>query len=239
MTDEKFVETASEEKPDEICEAEADAEQELEQDYDDVEILQAAVDRKIGEIAELKNKRSRARSDANKKKYGDLISFLVSDIVGYRTVISDLTDTECDLSDLEYDPDQIPDYDSEEIYNEYLKGLNEKDRDAETLADSIRNDYCDDILEDVFYAVGMKILSSEELLDAVADCDFVVTELGRAAVMEDSLYDLIFTDAEGDEEEDDGTPYRKDVKKSKKKNMKKSGKKDAKKSGKKGKKKKK
>ncbi|MEA4977923.1 MAG: hypothetical protein VB016_05190 [Methanomassiliicoccaceae archaeon] len=237
MTDEKFVETASEEKPDEICEVETDAEQELEQDYDDMEILQAAVDRKIREIAELKSKQSRARSDANKKKYGDLISFLVSDIVGYRTVISDLTDAECDLSDLEYDPDQVPDYDSEELYNEYLEGLNEKDKDAETLADSIRNDYCDDILEDVFYAVGMKILSSEELLDAVAECDFVVTELGRAAVMEDSLYDLIFTDAEGDgdEEDDDDTPYRKDVKKSKKKGSKKG----TKKSKKKGKKKKK
>jgi hypothetical protein len=218
MTDDEFVENLSEKKPEEICEA--DAEQGQDEDYDDVEILQATVDRKLREIADLKTKLSRARSEANKKKYSDLIDFLISDIVGYRTVISDLTDSECDLTDLEYDPDRISDYDSEEIYEEYLAGLDEKDRDSETLADSIRNDYCDDVLEDVFYAVGMKILSSEDLLDAVADCEFVVTELGRAAVMEDSLYDLVFSE---DEEEEDGEPcetLKKKGKKSKKKGKK-------------------
>ncbi len=233
MTDENFVENASEEKPEEICGTDAEQGQDEDYEYDDVEVLQATVDRKLGEIADLRSKLARARSEANKKKYGDLIDFLISDIVGYRTVISDLTDAECDLTDLEYDPDRISDYDSEEVYEEYLAGLDEKDRDSETLADSIRNDYCDDVLEDVFYAVGMKILSSEDLLDAVADCEFVVTELGRAAVMEDSLYDLIFSDAEDEDEEEE--TYEALGKKSKKK---KACKKKGKKSKKKGKKKK-
>ena len=233
MTDDKFVENVSEEKPEEVRETDAEQGQDEDFEYDDVEILQATVDRKLREIADLRTKLSRARSEATKKKYGDLIDFLISDIVGYRTVISDLTDTECDLTDLEYDPDNISDYDSEEVYEEYLAGLTEKDRDSETLADSIRNDYCDDVLEDVFYAVGMKILSSEDLLDAVADSDFVVTELGRAAVMEDSLYDLIFSEAE-DEEGEDEEPYETVKKKSKKKgSKKKSKKKDSKKKGKK------
>lgn len=183
-------------------------------DYDDVEVLQSAVDRKMVELEEMKGNLSRARSEVNKKKYEDLISFLQSDIVGYRTVISDLMDVECDISDLDYDPDAIPNYDSSEIYEVYLKDLNEDDLDMERLADAIRSDYFDDVLDDVFYSVGMKILSSEELLDAVADCDSVLIELGRAAVMEDTLYDLIFTDAT----EEDFEEYDNRKSKSKKKN---------------------
>ncbi|HKM13621.1 MAG TPA: hypothetical protein VJY42_01705 [Candidatus Methanomethylophilaceae archaeon] len=171
-------------------------------DYDDVEVLQSAVDRKMVEIEEMKGNLSRARSEANKNKYGDMINFLQSDIVGYRTVISDLMDTECDISDLDYDPDEVPNYDTSEIYEIYLKDLSEEDRDMEQLADAIRSDYFDDVLDDVFYSVGMKILSNGELLDAIADCDSVLIELGRAAVMEDTLYDLIFTDASEDDFEE-------------------------------------
>ncbi len=195
-------------------------------DYDDVEVLQSAVDRKMVEIEEMKVNLSRARSEANKKKYGDLINFLQSDVVGYRTVISDLTETECDISDLDYDPDEIPNYDTTEIYEIYLKDLSEEDRDLEQLADAIRGDYFDDVLDDVFYSVGMKILSNGELLDAIADCDSVLIELGRAAVMEDTLYDLIFTDASEEDFEEccncDRSKSKKDKKKDKKdvKNMK-------------------
>lgn len=163
-------------------------------DRSDVEILKSAADRKLMEVDLFKKKASRARSEENKAMYANIIDFLYSDIIAYRTVISDMMDVDTDITDLDYDEDAVMEYDPLEVYEEYLSLIDEESKEEELLADEIRGEYFDDVLSDVFYSVGMKILTNDILMDAVMDCENVLIELGQAAVMEDSLYDLIFND---------------------------------------------
>lgn len=194
-------------------------------DYpDDEEVLQEVITRKLAEIEEYKAKLSRARSDVNKKKYSDLINYLSGDVYLYSAILSDMTGEDHD-SDIDFDPDVIdeefPDY-----YEEYYNSLSEEDKFNEDVAVMIREEQYQAALDEGYYEIGLTILSDDDLLDAVAMSEYVVTELGRAATYDPDLVDLLNECIEDDF--DDGKK-----KKKKKKGGKKKDKKKSKKSGKK------
>ena len=91
----------------------------------EAELLQSAVDRKFSEIERFGTKLSEADTEELKTKYANIIDLLYSDIVGYKTAISEITGEEFSIADLDYDTDMVPEYDAETVYDEYLEELDE------------------------------------------------------------------------------------------------------------------
>ena len=195
----------------------------FEEYYEDDEILEMVITRKLAEIEEYKGKLSRARSEVNKKKYSDIINYLSGDIYLYSSILSDITGDDHE-SDIEFDADAIeeefPDY-----YEEYYNALSEEDKLAEDTAIMIREEQYQDALDEGYYYIGLTILSDEDLLDAVAQSEYVVTELGRAATYDPEVVELLNDYIEEDFDDLVDTIVDASEKKEKKKKCKKDGKK--------------
>ncbi|MFA7186357.1 MAG: hypothetical protein WC082_15760 [Victivallales bacterium] len=154
---------------------------------EEIEILCSAVDRKLIEISSFGKKLSESDSTESKKKYENIIDLLYSDIVGYKTAISEITGEAFSIADLDYDTDMTPEYDAEEVYDMYLEELDEASRSEDMKQMGLKAEFFRDLIDQSYYSAGLRVLSDESLRREVMDYDAVLINIGKAVMEEDSL----------------------------------------------------
>lgn len=153
----------------------------------EIGIMRSAIDRKLSEIDSFRERISQTDEEGQIRKYEDIIDFLYSDIVGYKTAISEITGEEFTIADLNYDTDLVPRYDAEEVYDMYLDELDIKARTEDTKQMSLKAEFFSDFIDQSYYTVGLQVLTDVELREKVMNHDAVLINIGKAVMEEDSL----------------------------------------------------
>ena len=156
----------------------------------EAELLQSAVDRKFSEIELFGTKLSEADTEELKTKYANIIDLLYSDIVGYKTAISEITGEEFSIADLDYDTDMVPEYDAETVYDEYLEELDEASRTEDAEQMGLKAEFFRDYIDQSYHSAGMRVLMEDSLRNEVLKHDEVLINIGKAIMEEDSLRKL-------------------------------------------------
>lgn len=174
-----------------------------EQDYEEytldeaVSIIEKTIERKTSEIEALKKKAPRLKNVARIKANEAMIAYMEADIAGYKTVIADMTDDPSYSEDVDLDSEPVP---VPDCYQDYIDGLSADDLENELDSESIRADYCDDIVQEMCLEIGQTALGSKKMLKALLDDPFALEQIGEVIFYDDYLYDLLKTIAESDGE---------------------------------------
>lgn len=163
-----------------------------------VAVLQQAVDRKRGEIAELEKKAKRLKREDRIKQVNDLAAYIAADVTAYITVIADMTDDGSLLEGLDLDADPVP---SPPGYADYVNGLSADDLENELEAEQIRADYCDGVIEDMCTGIGEAALTSKRMLKELLGDPYALEQIGEVIFYDDYLYDLFVTLSEDERKE--------------------------------------
>lgn len=157
---------------------------------EEIELLRSAVSRKLNEIDMFRERLSQSDSEESKKKYENIIDFIYSDIIGYRTAISEITGEELNIVDLEYDVDITPDYDAEEVYDTYIQELDEESRNEDVKQMGLKAEFFSDYIDGMYYNVATRTLTEESLREEILKHDSVLVEMGKVIMEHDFLRKL-------------------------------------------------
>lgn len=159
-----------------------------------VEVLEAAVERKRSEIADLEKRKRRLKKESSLKEAQELIDYLEADVTAYITVIADMREDDSLLEglDLDREPVECP-----VGYDRYISGLSADDLENELEADAIRSDYCEDVIEELCLNIGERALRSKKMVKFLLEDPSAVEAVGELIFYDDYLYDAF--KAMGDE----------------------------------------
>jgi hypothetical protein len=153
----------------------------------EIGIMRSAIERKLSEINVFKEKISQSGEEGQIRKYEDIVDFLYSDIVGYKTAISEITGEDFTIADLDYDTDLVPRYDAEEVYDMYLEELDMETKIEDSEQMSLKAEFFSDFMDQSYFNVGLQVMTDVELREKVMNHDAVLINIGKAVMEEDSL----------------------------------------------------
>lgn len=155
--------------------------------YDIVETLTAVVERKTNEILQLEKALKRYKNADRIAQTKNLIAYLAADVASYRTVLADVTGDESYLEGLDLDS-------SDEVecpcnYAKYLEGLSEEEFAIENVADTLRTEHCEEVLDSMYREIGETALNSKKMIRFLLDDPYSVSVVGELIYNDDYLYD--------------------------------------------------
>lgn len=162
----------------------------MEDDYtieEAIGIIERAVDRKRGEVADLEKRKRRFKREDRISEIQELIDYLNADITAYVSVLADMKDDDSLLEGVDLENDNI--VECPVLYDKYISGLNADDLENELEADEIRADYCDEVVEMMCYNIGEKALKSKKMVKFLLDDPYALEALGELIFYDDYLYD--------------------------------------------------
>lgn len=161
----------------------------MDDDYtmeDAISVLNSTIRRKEIEIENLRKKLKRLTKQESINAVEELIRYLQADRTAYIAVVADMTDDDSLLEGLNTDGEPV---DCPVKYDQYLNGLNADDLENELDAEEIRADYCDEVMELMYYAIGEEALNSKKMVKFLLDDPYALSTLGELIFYDDYLYD--------------------------------------------------
>lgn len=163
---------------------------EMDDDYtieEAIDIIEKAVGRKRGEVADLEKRKKRFKRDDRIAEIQELIDYLNADITAYVSVLADMKDDDTLLEGVDLENDNI--VECPVLYDKYISGLNADDLENELEADEVRADYCDEVVEMMCYNIGERALKSKKMVKFLLDDPYALEALGELIFYDDYLYD--------------------------------------------------
>ncbi|MDR3283297.1 MAG: hypothetical protein LBS92_06825 [Candidatus Methanoplasma sp.] len=155
-----------------------------------VTLMRAVIGRKTMEIDAFEEKAAGATGE-EAEKYLNIIDFLKSDVIGYKSVIVDYRDGSCDFTANLWDIANLPE-DSLGLYTDYyLPGLTADEREEETEAMSIKVEYAEKLKTEFILFIGRSALTDPRALDIIMANKKLVTLIGEEVIANPELMNVL------------------------------------------------
>jgi hypothetical protein len=145
-----------------------------------IDTINEVVNRKIREIESLEVK-------GNEEK---LINYLKLDISSYINVLNDISDTENILEKMEFDEEMADEFEVSGGFQNYLDNLSSYDLKKENEADDLRNEYYEELVDNLSFEIGLDVIQNKKMLKAILKNDLAIMALGDIVMSDEGLYEM-------------------------------------------------
>ena len=154
-----------------------------------IRLMRAVIGRKYMEIDDYIDKCE--SSPDSSEMYEALIDFLKNDIKGYKAIIDDLKDGNCDFTGDYYDIASLPER-AVGLYNDvYLPSLKEEDYNDECNAMGIKSNYATSLVQNRYMKVGKAALESPLLVTLMSRNTDILALIGKVVLSEPELINAL------------------------------------------------